>query len=286
MGTRAIEVAGWRIEPVAEWLAQQPEPAAAAAGQTVRTIEGGGALFHRSRHALTYLTQITAADGKAAEVYVKVYKPARGPALLKDALRGGRAANVLRMTAALNRAGFATPTLLLSGVHPPSKRTMVASARADGVALPDLIAQMRGAGSARKRLLLRSLGTEVGRLHRAGFIHGDLTPYNVFVMQSEPLRFIFLDHDRTRRAFRVGRHYRQLRNLVQLGRFDLAGISKTDRLRVFRAYAAAMGWARTRPRARLLAWMLARRKRRDSGGKECPPDGGAGQNFGGDADLQ
>jgi hypothetical protein len=180
-------------------------------------------------------------------------------------MRGGRAGNVLRMTRALHRAGFGTPLLLFSGVHEASGRTMLTSARAEGVSLPELIACMHnGPVTARKRTVLCALGAEVARLHRAGLIHGDLTPYNIFVVQGEPPRFIFLDQDRTRRGFPAGRRYRQLRNLVQLGRFDLPGLSNADRLRVFRAYADGLGRARWRPMARRVARMLARRRRRDA----------------------
>jgi hypothetical protein len=105
----------------------------------------------------------------------------------------------------------------------------------------------------------------VARLHRAGYIHGDLTPYNIFVVQTQPPRFIFLDHDRTRRGFPAGRRYRQLRNLVQLGRFDLPGLSNADRLRVFRAYADGLGLKRWHAMARRVARMLARRRRKDMG---------------------
>jgi len=118
----------------------------------------------------------------------------------------------------------------------------------------------KGGTPARKRAMLRALRGEVARLHRAGFVHGDLTPYNLFVVQSEPPRFIFLDHDRTRPGFPAGRRYRQLRNLVQLGRFDLSGLSNADRLRFFRAYAAGLGFTRWRPMARRVARMLARRR--------------------------
>jgi Lipopolysaccharide kinase (Kdo/WaaP) family len=178
-------------------------------------------------------------------------------------MRGGRAGNVLRMTDALHRAGFSTPALLLRGVHAASGKTMLTSARADGVSLPESLAGAHDGSRERKHALLRALGLEVARMHRAGFVHGDLTPYNIFVVQGEPPRFIFLDHDRTRIAFPAGRRYRQLRNLVQLGRFDLPGLSNTDRLRVLRAYAGP-GRAHWRALARRVARMLARRRQRDA----------------------
>jgi hypothetical protein len=261
-----IVMDGWRIEAAGQAPMDDPRWLEAAAGQAVRAIDGAeGGLYHRSRHAVTYLTHFPNLNGDQTEVYVKSYNPPGGTTVLKELMRGGRASNVARMTTALQRAGFATPALLLTGVHPASKRAMVASARAEGVSLPELIADWQGDTSpARKRVLLRALGSEVARLHRAGFIHGDLTPFNIFVVQGEAPRFIFLDHDRTRLGFLAGRRYRQLRNLVQLGRFDLPGISNADRLRVFRAYTAGMGRVASRSMARRVARMLARRRRRDA----------------------
>jgi hypothetical protein len=181
---------------------------------------------------------------------------------VKERVRGGRAANVLRMTRALQRRGFSSPRVVLQGAQAASGRTMLASMRADGVALPECVGPAPDREvRARKRALLRALGGEVARMHRAGFIHGDLTPYNVFVVQGAPPRFIFLDHDRTRHAFPAGRHYRQLRNLVQLGRFDLPGLSNTDRVRVFHGYGAGFDPVAYRATLRQVARMLARRRR-------------------------
>ena len=108
------------------------------------------------------------------------------------------------------------------------------------MSLVEVIARSGVGALESKRALLRALGGEIARLHRAGFIHGDLTPHNIFVGGGVRPRFIFIDHDRTRRAAALGRRRRQLRNLVQLGRFDLEGVTRTDRLRVFRAWADAL----------------------------------------------
>lgn len=260
---REITLNGWRIEPIGAWSAA-PEVVEDAVKRVVQAIEGAeDCQYHRSRHAVTYLTQIPVERGLTQELYIKTFHPARGMAALKQMIRGDRVDNVLRITAALHRAGFATALVLLKGVHAASGRTMLTSARAEGVSLPEFIACTQGA-LARKRVLLRQLGSEVARLHRTGMVHGDLTPYNVFVTQGEPPCFIFLDHDRTRPGFPAGRRYRQLRNLVQLGRFDLPGVSNADRLRVFNAYAAGLDRARRRAMARRVARMLARRRRRDA----------------------
>jgi hypothetical protein len=261
---REITVNGWRIEPIGEWSAAPPEMVEDAIKRVVQAIESAADRpYHRSRHALTYMTQIPVGTGRAQELYIKTFHPARGLAAIKQMVRGDRVHNVLRITADLHRAGFATAPVLLKGVHAASGRIMLTSSRAEGVSLPEFIACGQGS-LARKRVLLRQLGSEVARLHRTGLVHGDMTPYNVFVVQGEPPRFIFLDHDRTRLGFPAGRRYRQLRNLVQLGRFDLPGVSNADRLRVFNAYAAGLDRVHRRAMARRVARMLARRRRRDA----------------------
>jgi serine/threonine protein kinase len=252
----------WHIEPIGDWLAAPPGRLAEIIREVSQTIEGGaGGLYYRSLYAVTYRVQIPGA-GQALELFVKIYDAPRGFLALKERVRGGRASNVLRMTRALQRRGFSSPRVVLKGTHAASGRTMLASERADGESLAEIIGPTPdGRSRTRKRAFLRALGSEVARLHRAGFIHGDLTPYNIFVIQGEPPRFIFLDHDRTRRGFPAGRRYRQLRNLVQLGRFDLPGLSNTDRLRVFHAYAAGFDPVSYRATLRQVARMLARRRR-------------------------
>ncbi len=261
---REYVIDGWRVEPVGEWRPAPPGQLERIVKDIVAVIEGAKGLYYRSRHAVTYFMQIEGGAGKALELYVKTYDPPRGLPALKARIRGDRATNVVRMTAALQRHGFRTPQVVLKGRHDRSGRTMLTSVRAQGVSLPESI-QRKGGSITRKRALIRALGTEVARLHRCGFVHGDLTPHNIFVVQAEPPRFILLDHDRTRSGFPARLRYWQLRNLVQLGRFDLPGLSNTGRLRFFQAYAAGLGHARERAMLRRVAGMLARRRRKDAG---------------------
>jgi hypothetical protein len=97
-----------------------------------------------------------------------------------------------------------------------------------------------------KRRLLGTLGDEIARLHTAGFVHGDLVPANVLVREPG---FVFLDNDRTRRS-RVLVWLGAYRNLVQLGRHVVPGVTATDRARVLAAYARGCGLSR-RARRRL-----------------------------------
>ena len=261
---REYLIDGWRIEPVGAWLPAPPGPMDRIIQEVVGAIEDARGLYYRSLHAATYLTRIDGVAGEAVELYVKTYNPARGVAALKERIRGGRASNVLRITDTLQRNGFDTARVVLMGVHDGSGRTMLTSVRAEGVSLPELI-QHEDGSMARKRALIRALGTEVARLHRCGFVHGDLTPYNIFVAQQAPPRFIFLITIAPALAFLPGAATGSCATS-----FNWDGLN----CRVS-AIPTACGSSTPMPRAadalrerallRRVAGMLARRKRKDAG---------------------
>ena len=196
----------------------------------------GGEDGRRSRHARTLRVEL----GRDL-VYVKSY-PASG---------ARRAFRAFRMGRALARAGFGAPEALLVGRR--GGQGVLVTRDVEAASLLDaLAAAMAGpAALSAKRRFLRALGTEVGRLHRAGFVHGDLVPSNLLV---RPTGIVFLDHDRTRRG-RPLVWWGARRNLVQLGRFVVAGVTLADRVRVLRAYALARGLGAPAHR-RLAAWLV------------------------------
>src|SRR5205814_2445217 len=135
-----------------------------------------------------------------------------------------------RMARALAARGFGAPEVLLAAER--ARAGLLVARDAGGEDLASALAR-RGLTRVGKRALLRALGAEVARLHAAGFVHGDLVPPNVRVSGD---RLVFLDNDRTRRSrllVAVGAR----RNLVQLGRFVVPGLTLTDRARVLDAYA-------------------------------------------------
>lgn len=217
--------------------------------------------FRRSRHARTFLLR-SPSGNQEADLFVKHFDPPAGWERLKSWSRRSRSSRTARITAALRAAGFSVPPVLLHGVHRASQRELIVTARAEGDG-PILALRELGGSIAAKRAILRALGAEIGRLHRAGFIHGDLTPFNIRIMIDEPLRFAFIDNDRTRCNVVIARVRRRLRNLVQLGRFALPGITRTDRMRVFRAYETALHRRHSRSLERKVAAMLRRRIQRD-----------------------
>ena len=183
---------------------------------------------------------------------------------MKLLFKGSRAAHVARISERLRADGIGVPEILLLGAEQRGGREIVVTARVDGRNVPRYLRSEREPLAAR-RAILRALGTEVARLHRAGYLHGDLTPYNIFVTGVDPPQFVFIDHDRTRRTILSRFERPRLRNLVQLGHLDLKTITNTDRMRVWCGYSATMPTRRRRAARRRVAQMLQTRIARDHG---------------------
>jgi hypothetical protein len=243
----------WREDGWHGWRAR--EAALDIRAWLAAAASGGG---RRSRHARS---QRVATD--AGVVFVKCY-PAPG---------ASRARRAFAMARALAGAGFAAPLPLLVGWRDGAG--VLVTADAGGEELLPLVARLAVADPPRrrtKRALLLRLGAEIARLHRAGFVHGDLVPPNLRWRDDAP---VYLDNDRTRRALlAVGAR----RNLVQLGRFVVAGVSATDRARVLQAYADARGWDRRR-RHRLGTWLVRKITQRRCAIDHIAPDAAARAGF-------
>jgi hypothetical protein len=258
--TARIERDGWSLL-LAPALAEVPTRLGLELIERALKIAAGsgGEPIRRSRHASTYPIRLgTPLDG-ATEVFVKLLDAPRGLKAVRRLVLPSRAERMQATLDALVAAGFAVAPILMLGDEHGSGRTMMVTARVAGDSLPNFLLRTAGAPG-RRREVLRALGAEVAQLHRAGFIHGDLTPYNIFVASGAPARFSLIDHERTAMP-RVIWERRRLRNLVQLCRFELAGMSRTDRIRIVDAYGHAMGGTSHRLIRRVAAMLRARRLR-------------------------
>ena len=257
-----LALKGWRL-----FRAKSPDISSDALDQLIERamdVAAGGAVkpLRRSRRGTTFRLRFEADATRDFDVFVKLMDAPGGFAKVKRWIRGSRAAHIARVTAALIESGFGAPPILLYGTEERGGREMLIAPRAKGEGPLRTLASL-AASPMHKWTMLHALGETVARLHRAGFVLGDLTPFNIFVQRGEPPRFTFLDHDRTRQTLRIGRARRQLRNLVQLGRFDLPGVTRTDRMRVLHGYASSFDRRTRRALVRTVATMLERRTRRD-----------------------
>jgi Lipopolysaccharide kinase (Kdo/WaaP) family len=253
---------GWRFlfptsEPGAP--ANGPEALVEAAIETIAGRRGDP--FHRSRHATTWAVKASDGRGGRVKLFVKEMNPPRGVLRrIKRLLRATRAEHVVRIVEQLRRDGFGAPWVLLAGLHRESGRELIVTRRLAGPMVTRVFNPGYAADRATRRAVLHALGLEIARFHEKGYVHGDLTPYNVLIVSTEPIRFAFIDHERTRR---VGTgspmaEWRRMRNLVQLGRFDLPGVTLADRMRVFTSYVGARGLP-PRKTLKRLARMIERR---------------------------
>ena len=205
----------------------------------------------RSRHAETWSEHFDNAGGPDA--YFKVLDPIRGLNRIRWIFKRRRAAHVASISEHLRADGIGVPEILLLGAERRGGREIIVTARVDGF---NLVRHLKRAKLGPRRVVLRALGAEVARLHRAGYIHGDLTPFNIFVTALDPPQFVFIDHERTRRTILSRFERPRMRNLVQLGHLDLAGVTNTDRMRVWCGYTAAVSAKRRRAQLRRVAEML------------------------------
>jgi hypothetical protein len=277
----ALRVGGWRV-----WLPSAGGAAEAAAWvAAAEKVMAEGDALHRSTHAETYRWR-----GAGGDVYVKVYRCHRGRTAAKNLMRPSKARNVLRLSARLALVGFRVPRVLAAGEERLGRwrrHSWVATAALGGEPLTEHLAALlrarglreapesisgadahrgtaeeppraRGLYLKRKRALLRVIGAEVARLHVAGFVAGDLVPTNVWTV-AEPggVAIALLDHDRTCGGRFAAPWWRARRNLVQLNRMVLPGITVSDRLRVYRAYASGRGWS-WQAACRRLPWVVAK----------------------------
>jgi len=248
-----IDRGGWRLA-VTNYSTLPDEALVALALDIARGI--AGTCVRHSMHAETWLAKID-----DTEIFAKLLRPARGVARIKRIVRGGPSDHVATITAQLKSDGIDAPLPLLTGVEASTGRELIVTARVRGTVLPRFLREQRH-DLRRKRIVMRALGAEISRLHRGGYIHGDLTPFNILLSKDEPLRFVFLDHERTRRTWLARFARPRLRNFVQLGHFSLPGFTRTDRMRVWRGYAA--GRSNSRSELKRVVRMIRNRVARDA----------------------
>jgi tRNA A-37 threonylcarbamoyl transferase component Bud32 len=200
-------------------------------------------------------------------IYLKEYVARSWLDRVKHLVRVSRARRAIRGALLLARIGLKTPEIIGSGTLGP--RCFLATAEATearslyeyvGTSCPSSTLSLR-------RRMLRRLGDEIGRMHQAGIVHGDLRPGNILVRRTgQDWEFFFIDNERTKRWPCMPWRLRR-KNLVQLNMLP-RGITRTDRLRFFQAYLLAnpsvrldyRRWARdvmrvTRRRFRRKGWI-------------------------------
>lgn len=198
------------------------------------TLRGPFELVHTSRHARVYRAEFTQ-GGRALPVYIKFYLRRYLRDLLLDMIGIGRAARAMRASFMLAEAGFLSPPVAACCQRSRFCRAGEFVLVTEGIEGPSVFDAFFHADPLCRKDLLEQLGTCIGQLHKAGIAHGDLRPGNLLVCrEGNTAAFYFLDNERTRKYPALPMRLR-LKNLVQLN-LHHQGISRTERMRFFRAY--------------------------------------------------
>ena len=225
-----------------------------------------------SKHPQTL--QLEAPFGTGGDVlFLKIFHGSSGMNRLKDIFRDSKALRSMRQGAALARLNFDAPITIAAGEkreHRLLRKAFVLTLGLKGQPLPVFLRQhslgIESVSLLEKRNGLKQLALEVRRLHQLGFVHGDLVPTNIFVSRTaeKGMRLFFMDNDRTRRYPKWFPQVFWRRNLVQLNRIPLPGITLQDRVRFLSYYLGSKEWGS--PERRLLAWLERKTRQRR---REC-----------------
>jgi serine/threonine protein kinase len=221
-------------------------------------------------HPLTVEIRI----GASQQAFLKIFFANTVAGALKDCFRRSKAVRALFVAEILSERSLNAPVAVAAGEERYARilrRSFVVSLPVEGSSLPDFLRHRLDPRAPAlplrlKREMLGELAREIRRFHDQGFVHGDLVPGNIFatVDSQNSARFCFMDNDRTRRYPVWWRHRLWRRNLVQLNRFPLAGISLQDRMRFFHGYVQSRKLGSKE--RKLLRWLEQKTRQRR---REC-----------------
>jgi len=177
-------------------------------------------------------------DMDGASLYCKVLLPRNKKEGLKRLFRAGRGERAVRNEQMMRAAGFAVPEILYWGRQ--KEREYVVYRGVEGTSMIAWLNQHRH-DLIEKRTVLQRFGEEVAELHLAGFAHGDLRMGNVMLRgPAESAEFVFIDNERTALFRKIPKRL-VIQNLRQINTDAVSRLSRSDRLRIFRAYQSVYG---------------------------------------------
>jgi hypothetical protein len=227
----------------------------------------------RSKHPQTVVIEEETAGCKK-KFYLKVFHGSQSVGGFKDLGRASKAFRFWRQGLSLTAAGFNVPLTIAAGELRRLRlldRAFVLTSEVDGQPVPAFLTELANVEDRKMVLRLKRAGVArladlIRRFHSQGFVHGDLVASNLLVSQDRDgeLTFFFMDNDRTRQYPLWFSQSLWKRNLIQLNRMPLPGISLQDRMRFLRAYLTRQELSRAD--RQFASWLEEKtRKRR----KEC-----------------
>jgi hypothetical protein len=223
----------------------------------------------RSKHPQTIQFDWQAAEG-VKRLYLKVFHKQTLLRSLKDMARNSNAIRFWWQGLELESHGFGVPQTIAAGELRRWRfveRAFVLTEGIDGQPLPIFLTSLVKAPDRRKTLALKWAGVKrlaevIRRFHDLGFVHGDMLASNLLVglRDTDQPTLYFMDNDRTRRYPAWFCQWLSRRNLVQLNRIPLPGITLQDRIRFLQAYLGRDQW--NGADRRLARWLEVKTRKR------------------------
>jgi tRNA A-37 threonylcarbamoyl transferase component Bud32 len=181
------------------------------------------------------------AHHRVREIYYKEFLPRSPIEQLKALIKGSRGTRARRQNDALLTAGFNAPVNLAWGKL-SAGREYVFTRAVSGSGVDRWLRETLNTDEGRpeRREFLHEMGILVGRFHATGFIHGDMRTSNVLANRTlDRLEFSLIDNERNGQS-KPAPGKQLLKNLMQLNMHTPTELSRSDRMRFFRAWHSQM----------------------------------------------
>lgn len=183
-------------------------------------------------------------DGGERWIYFKQYLYRSTWDFIKHLVRPSPAKRAFKATLILEQNGFEAPVVVVMGESKSSfldRENFLVTFEAESTKqinqlIPESLENLTREQLQDQREMIRAFGQIIGRMHAADIFHGDLRLGNILAREEKSgWHFFLIDNERTRKFRRLPPRLR-LKNLVQANMLISNSVTKTDRMRFFKAY--------------------------------------------------
>ena len=134
---------------------------------------------------------------KGKEVaFFKEFFPRNRLENIKTIFRGSRSERWIKQANIARREGFEVPQVLASG-HFANKNSFLITAAGPKASVSDfLLRREQNLDEEQHQKWITSFAHYIGKMHKAGIVHGDLRPGNILMEPTEEGRFVMIDIER------------------------------------------------------------------------------------------
>lgn len=188
-------------------------------------------------------------NGVTREVYLKIFLCRRRFDFIKNVFQGSRARRAFEAELVMAKNNFDVPEAIAMVEQKAwffhTKSFFMTFGVEDSKSFFQSLCELREHLTQEQlsgwREMIRAFGRTIGSMHACNIFHGDLRLNNVLLGQEgDNHRFFFVDNERTKKFKRIPLRCR-VKNLVQVNIVPPDIVSRTDRMRFFRAYCAHTG---------------------------------------------